>query len=100
MSGKQEKYCVLGATSFGGRATIESLLKEKHKVLAIARREIPKEPFTISNFDSKKLNWIVADIVLDTKKIISSINNFKPDYIIDFMGQGMVAQSWGPKSVV
>ena len=29
----------------------------------------------------------------DTKKIISSINKFKPDYIIDFMGQGMVAQS-------
>ena len=40
------------------------------------------------------MNWIVADVVLDTKKIISSINNFKPDYIIDFMGQGMVAQSW------
>ena len=94
MSEKQEKYCVLGATSFGGRATIESLLKEKHEVLAIARRETPKKPFTINNYGSKKLNWIVADIVTDTKKIISSINKFKPDYIIDFMGQGMVAQSW------
>ena len=53
MSEKQEKYCVLGATSFGGRATIESLLKEKHEVLAIARRETLKEPFTINNFGSK-----------------------------------------------
>ena len=59
MSEKQEKYCVLGATSFGGRATIESLLKEKYEVLAIARRETPKKPFTINNYGSKKLNWIV-----------------------------------------
>ena len=91
---KPKKYCVLGATSFGGRAAIESLLTEKHEVLAIARRAMPAEPFNIYNNDSKKLNWIVADIVLDTKKIISGINNFRPDYIIDFMGQGMVAQSW------
>ena len=42
MSEKQEKYCVLGATSFGGQATIRSLLKEKHEVVAIARRETQK----------------------------------------------------------
>ena len=38
MSEKQEKYCVLGATSWG-TSYYESLLKEKHEVLAIARRE-------------------------------------------------------------
>ena len=42
----------------------------------------------------KQLKWVTADIVSDTEKLISEINVFKPDYIIDFMGQGMVAQSW------
>ena len=30
----------------------------------------------------------------DLDRIIEVINSLKPDTIIDFMGQGMVAQSW------
>ncbi len=94
MARNQKKYCILGATSFGGRSCIESLIKEEHEVLAIARRELPTEPFSINCMQLKQLKWVTADIVSDTEKLISEINIFKPDYIIDFMGQGMVAQSW------
>ena len=74
MSEKQEKYCVLGATSFGGRATIESLLKEKHEVLAIARRETPKEPFTINNYGSKKLNWILLQTLKRSFQVLINLS--------------------------
>jgi len=94
MTRNQKKYCILGATSFGGRSCIESLLDEGYEVLAIARRELPNAPFNINCMQLKQLKWVTADIVSNTAKLISEINIFKPDYIIDFMGQGMVAQSW------
>lgn len=90
----QLKFCILGATSFGGRAVIDSLLSQGHNVFGIGRKDLPLEPFKISNKNFANLSWLKADLVLDTSKIASSINSFSPDYIIDFMGQGMVAQSW------
>ena len=77
MSEKQEKYCVLGATSFGGRATLESLLKEKHEVLAIARRETPKKPFAINNYGSKKLKMYKNVFKQHMWKIMKMCKNSK-----------------------
>lgn len=94
MAMNEKKYCVLGATSFGGRSVIEYLLNEGKNVQAIARRELPTKPFVINSKNTSNLQWVVSDLVLNTKKMISAINEFEPDYIIDFMGQGMVAQSW------
>ena len=90
----KQKFCVMGATSFGGRAVMNSLLTQGHDVLGIGRRNLPIEPFKISNKNLSNLSWIQADLVMDTSKIVTGINAFAPDYIIDFMGQGMVAQSW------
>ncbi len=94
MERNEKKYCILGATSFAGRSCVESLLQGGHNLLAIARRELPTAPFSINCVQQKKLKWVKADIVSDTERLILEINKFKPDYIIDFMGQGMVAQSW------
>ena len=94
MTKTKQKFCVMGATSFGGRAVINSLLLQGHNVLGVARRNLPLEPFKISDKNLANLNWLQADLVMDTGKIASNINSFAPDYIIDFMGQGMVAHSW------
>jgi dTDP-glucose 4,6-dehydratase len=88
------KFCVLGATSFGGRTVIESLLAQGYFVLGVARRGLPLEPYKIKNVNPKNLNWLRADLVTENHLIIECINSFSPDYIIDFMGQGMVAESW------
>ena len=80
MARNQKKYCILGATSFGGRSCIESLIEEEHEVLAIARRELPTEPFSINCMKLKQLKWVTADIVSDTEKLISEINIFRQLY--------------------
>ena len=48
-----------------------------------------KENKNIKNFTFHKL-----DINYDLKKLISLIENFKPNYIINYSAQGMVNESW------
>lgn len=94
MNHSKRKFCVLGATSFGGRSVIESLLAEGHSVLGVGRRNFPSEPFVIASQKLQNLEWVKADLILESNKLIDSVNAFKPEFIIDFMGQGMVAESW------
>ena len=58
MNHSKRKFCVLGATSFGGRSVIESLLAEGHSVLGVGRRNFPSEPFVIA---SQKLQKYAQD---------------------------------------
>ena len=94
MKQSKSKFCVLGATSFGGRSVTESLLADGHSVLGVGRRDLPLEPFEINSQKLENLEWVKADIVLETNRLIERVNAFKPEFIIDFMGQGMVAESW------
>ena len=43
---------------------------------------------------NKYSNFYKLDINKDFKKIEKLIFKFKPEIIIDFLGQGMVAESW------
>ena len=39
-------------------------------------------------------NWFVYHIVDQLDEIINVLDSIRPNVVIDFMGQGMVAQSW------
>ena len=91
-----KRVIVLGSNSFAGSALVTSLLENGALVLGINRS--PKNHFIFRqhewNFSSENFKFLQADINNDLAIINSTIIEFKPDIVVDFAGQGMVAESW------
>ena len=94
-------YCVLGSSTFTAVHFIKDKLSEGKKVLAISRSENKQLYKNLIGKDYDKLNFIFLKLHLinDNVKIINSINKYQPKYIVDFSGQGMVAESWEKPSL-
>ena len=91
------KILILGSGSFAGQALCSNLLDSGYEVIGI-NRSAPKSTYHWSwtNRYKKYLNkyWFEINLHKNPDNIIEKINAFQPSHIIDFMGQGMVAQSW------
>jgi len=87
---------ILGSNSFAGAATVEACLNSKMSVWGVSRSRELHDTFRLygkhQNID--KFSFEQVDINNDLEKLIGLIEFVKPDAIIDFAGQGMVAQSW------
>ena len=94
---KNSKKClVLGSTSFAGAWFVHEALERGLEVTGISRSAEPGDIFlpykqskNIASFSYHRM-----DLNDDNDDIISLILSEKPDIIIDFAGQGMVAPSW------
>jgi dTDP-glucose 4,6-dehydratase len=90
------RILVLGANSFAGSTFINHISHYDFKVVGTSRS--PKS--TLNNLvlkdaiKSGKYIFHKIDINLNLGELIKIIQDFKPSYIIDFAGQGMVAESW------
>ena len=90
------KSLVIGSNSFSGSNFVNFLLNKKHKVIGISRSSEYKSVYLryknnkfIKNFFFQKI-----DLNNDLNKLFSIIIKNKPDFIINFSAQGMVAESW------
>lgn len=96
MLNKKKTYLVLGSNSFSGSNFINYLLSKKCKVIGISRsNEIKKEflPYK-NNLNSKLFFFKKVDINKDISKLIKIIKKYKPSVTINYIAQGMVAESW------
>ena len=91
-----KKIIILGSNSFAGSCYIDYLLNKNYQVYGFSRSNEPKKLLlkykfnkNISNFKFYKFD-INNDLNILKKFIIKN----KIDYIVDFLGQGMVAESW------
>jgi dTDP-glucose 4,6-dehydratase len=93
-----KKIAVLGSNSFSGASFVAYCLPLGMEILGISRSDEPAGVFLPYKWDN--LNWPGSfrferlDINHDTDKIADSIHKFRPDYIVNFAAQSMVAQSW------
>lgn len=91
------KFLILGAGSFAGQIIFSEFLKRNYDVYGFNRSD-PKDSYEwpwIEKYYSKlEGRWFQYNLVNDLDQIIEHIKELKPEIIIDFMGQGMVAQSW------
>ena len=89
------KYLILGSGSFAGQCLFSHLLLRGNPVYGINRSK-PKStamwPWLLDHDVSD--HWFTYNIVDHLDEILSTIDSIKPNVVIDFMGQGMVAQSW------
>lgn len=91
-----KKIFILGSNSFSGNHLIGFLLKKKYKVYGCSQSRIYPQRFnSLSEMPTNK-NFIFyqLDINKNFDKLRTIILKVKPDIIVDFLGQGMVAESW------
>lgn len=91
-----KKFIILGSNSFSGSNFINFLLKKKCKVIGISRSNqcnvvyLPyMNSLNINLFKFYKLN-----INNNLEKFLLIVKKFKPDYIVNYIAQGMVSESW------
>ena len=93
-----KKILILGSNSFSGNHLVHFLLKRNFNIIGCSKSDLSKKKFNcLSLLPSKKVKkfkFIRIDINKDFKKLEEIITNNKPSIIIDFLGQGMVAESW------
>ena len=90
------KYLILGSNSFAGASFVNYCVNQGNQVVGINRSAETSSIFLPVLDNPKKTNYFFynLDINKDSDEILDKIDEFKPDVIVDFAGQGMVAESW------
>jgi dTDP-glucose 4,6-dehydratase len=91
-----EKAVVIGSNSFSGSHFVDHLLGEGLEVLGISRSSEPHPVFLPykRNLRFAAFRFLQLDLNRDLDRIMAELDEFRPDYVVNFAAQGMVAQSW------
>ncbi|MBU2629135.1 MAG: GDP-mannose 4,6-dehydratase [Proteobacteria bacterium] len=92
-----KKILVLGSTSFSGAYFVREALQRQFEVFGISRSPEPDPvflPYHEGEYAASRFNFFQYDLNHDIDTIIDITKDIKPEYIINFAAQGMVAQSW------
>ncbi len=90
------KFLILGSNSFAGSAFTNYCINKECSVLGVNRSTEQHSIFlpVLKNPLKENYHFNKLDLNVDSNKILKLVDDFEPDYIVDFAGQGMVAESW------
>lgn len=90
-----ERFLVIGSNSFSGAHFVDLALEEGAEVIGISRSPEPSPVFLpYRGRKTGHFRFVQADLNLHLDLIVSLVQKFRPDYVVNFAAQGMVAQSW------
>ena len=90
-----DRYAVLGSNSFSGSHLVTRLLRSGHAVLGISRSDEIGEVFRPYAWEELSGVFTFAQIdINDTVSLANELHDFRPDVVLNFAAQSMVAQSW------
>lgn len=91
-----KRYAVLGSNSFAGAAVVARALHDGGQVVGFNRSAESSPIFLPYRTEPNACHYTFhqADINADFNLITARLAEFKPHYVIDLAGQGMVAESW------
>ena len=92
-----KKYLILGSNSVTASYFINLLLKKNtNSIIGLSRNKIYKKSFLpfAKNENLKNFKFYQTDINKNSNKIFSIIDDFKPNYVINYAAQGEVRNSW------
>lgn len=91
-----DRFAILGSNSFAGQAFIAHALANGAHIVGFNRSDEGPDVFLpyrkIKSHGTYR--FFKADINRDLEHVISTLEEFRPQIVIDFAGQGMVAESW------
>lgn len=90
------KVLILGATSFAGSYFIKHALDQGIEVVGVSRSHEYDDLFLpyANRINRADYKFVQLDVRTQPKRLQALISRYKPSIIVDFAGQGMVAQSW------
>lgn len=88
------KIAVLGSNSFSGASFVAQALKAGHDLIGISRSQEPTVAFLPYRWENGTLKFYQCDINNDREHIVSILEAFQPEVIVNFAAQSMVAESW------
>jgi dTDP-glucose 4,6-dehydratase len=89
-----EKIIVIGSNSFSGASFVPSAIDSGFEVVGVSRSEEPNPVFLPYKYSGGNIEFHQLDLNHDLDKIMALINVKKPEYVVNFSAQSMVAQSW------
>ncbi len=90
-----EKFLVIGSNSFSGASFVAHVLCTGAEVVGISRSPEPNEVFLPYAWAAhERFVFHQLDLNRDLDRIEAVAREFRPDYVVNFAAQGMVAQSW------
>ncbi len=88
-----KKILVIGCNSFSGSSLIDYLPTKKFEIYGISRKSY-KNKFNRFFKNSKKIKFKNFNFSNEMPKILKYINKIKPHYIVNYVSESMVAESW------
>lgn len=89
------KLLVIGSNSFSGASFVDFALQQDAKVIGTSRSAQPNDAFLPYKWrDHQKFTFHQLDLNAHLSEMMSLIHETKPDYVVNFAAQSMVAESW------
>mgnify|MGYP005639261107 FL=1 len=89
-----EKIIVIGSNSFSGASFVPFALDEGFEVTGISRSAEINPVFLPYKYSGGNIEFHQLDLNHDLDKIMALIESKRPEYVVNFAAQSMVAQSW------
>lgn len=93
-----ERIAVIGSNSFSGASFVRHCLEQQLEVIGASRSAELAPCFLpykwLSSEAQRGFHFIRADLNQDLDPLMTELDRFRPDYVVNFAAQGMVAQSW------
>jgi len=94
-----EKFFVIGSNSFTGASFVDFLLARGDEVIGTSRSAELNPVFLPYRWTNQrpagaKFTFHQLDLNKDTDRLVAAIGDFRPDYVVNFAAQSMVAESW------
>ena len=91
-----KKIIVLGSNSFAGSCYVDYLLNKNYRIYGFSRSAERQKIFLKYQYNKniKNFKFIRFNINNNLNVLKKFLKKNKVDFIIDFLGQGMVAESW------
>lgn len=92
----KKKFLVLGSNSFSGSNFIKYLLKKEYEVIGVSRsNEYNKIFLPYKNLHNiKQFKFFKVDINKNLSRLTKIVKKYKPNYVVNYIAQGMVSESW------
>ena len=94
-----KRLFVIGSNSFSGASFVAHALASGATVFGASRSPEPHPAFLPYRWNAsagarERFQFAQLDLNQDTDRLAQAIEGFRPDYVINFAAQSMVAESW------
>lgn len=91
----KQRIVVLGSNSFSGAHFADYSLQQGDEVVGISRSIEPSPAFLPYRWrENSDFRFFPMDLNTDLDAIMNLIDDFKPEYVVNFAAQSMVGESW------